>query len=305
MKGVRGRIDVLGQEVLPLREEDVREAAAELLRRRRRGDLVSLLFSYRNAEHEIRVGEILAEEHGRSGGSNGEVPVYLSRELYPHAPRPAAAQLDPDRGLRRRAHARHAAERCATQTSERGRRLRAAGDGRARRHDLDRGQGAGADAASPGRSAAWSAARRWPSASGSRTCSAPTSAAPRFDIALITDGRFEITPTPDIARFVLNMPAGQDRLDRRRHRLVRARQPELEPARARPGLGGLADRRLLAGGRPRDGLGHRPERGARAGQPRLLPGRRHEARPRARPRTRSSARSPSRSGSRSRRRRPG
>ena len=27
-----------------------------------------------------------------------------------------------------------------------------------------------------------------------------------FDIALITDGRFEITPTPDIARFVLNMP---------------------------------------------------------------------------------------------------
>ncbi len=27
-----------------------------------------------------------------------------------------------------------------------------------------------------------------------------------FDIALITDGRLEITPTPDIARFVLNMP---------------------------------------------------------------------------------------------------
>jgi N-methylhydantoinase A/acetone carboxylase beta subunit len=27
-----------------------------------------------------------------------------------------------------------------------------------------------------------------------------------FDIALITDGRFEITPTPDIARFMLNIP---------------------------------------------------------------------------------------------------
>src|SRR5215211_9057646 len=27
-----------------------------------------------------------------------------------------------------------------------------------------------------------------------------------FDIALITDGRFEITQTPDVARFVLNMP---------------------------------------------------------------------------------------------------
>ena len=31
MKGVRGRIDVFGDEVLPLREQDVREAAAELL----------------------------------------------------------------------------------------------------------------------------------------------------------------------------------------------------------------------------------------------------------------------------------
>ena len=31
MKGVRGRIDVMGTEVLPLREADVREAAAELL----------------------------------------------------------------------------------------------------------------------------------------------------------------------------------------------------------------------------------------------------------------------------------
>jgi N-methylhydantoinase A/acetone carboxylase beta subunit len=27
-----------------------------------------------------------------------------------------------------------------------------------------------------------------------------------FDIALITEGRFEVTPTPDMARFVLNMP---------------------------------------------------------------------------------------------------
>ncbi len=39
MKGVRGRIDVLGTEVLPLREEDARQAAAELLDERRRGHL--------------------------------------------------------------------------------------------------------------------------------------------------------------------------------------------------------------------------------------------------------------------------
>ena len=105
-----------------------------------------------------------------------------------------------------------------------------------------------------------------------------------FDIALITDGRFEITQTPDIARFVLNIPLVQHRLDRRRHRLVRAREPELQPARARPRLGGLADRRVLARGRPRDGVGHRPEPRARPAEPRLLPRRRGRAGRRARPR---------------------
>ena len=39
MKGVRGRIDVFGDEVAPLREQDAREAAAELLDAGRRRDL--------------------------------------------------------------------------------------------------------------------------------------------------------------------------------------------------------------------------------------------------------------------------
>src|SRR3954451_25014328 len=62
VKGVRGRIDVLGQEALPLIEEDVRQAARELHEAAVEGIVVSLLFSYRSAEHELRVGEILAEE---------------------------------------------------------------------------------------------------------------------------------------------------------------------------------------------------------------------------------------------------
>src|SRR5919108_3331807 len=80
--GVRGRIDVFGQEVAPLREEDAREAAAELLDARVDGICVCLLFSYRNAEHEIRVGEILAEEKANRG-LDGDVPVFLSADLYP------------------------------------------------------------------------------------------------------------------------------------------------------------------------------------------------------------------------------
>ncbi|HET7177966.1 MAG TPA: hydantoinase/oxoprolinase N-terminal domain-containing protein, partial [Solirubrobacterales bacterium] len=82
MHGVRGRIDVLGGEVLPLREADAREAAAALLDAGVEGIVVSLLFSYRNPGHELRVGEILAEEKERRG-LNGEVPVFLSSQLYP------------------------------------------------------------------------------------------------------------------------------------------------------------------------------------------------------------------------------
>src|SRR6266508_169057 len=56
--GVRGRIDGFGEEALPLREGDVRDAAASLLAAGVEGIVVSLLFSYRNGEHELRVGEI-------------------------------------------------------------------------------------------------------------------------------------------------------------------------------------------------------------------------------------------------------
>src|SRR5919106_4382153 len=65
--GVRGRIDVFGEEALPLREEDVREAAVTLLDAGVEGVCVSLLFSYRNAEHELRVGEILEEAKAERG----------------------------------------------------------------------------------------------------------------------------------------------------------------------------------------------------------------------------------------------
>ena len=64
---MRGRIDVIGAEVLPLREEDARQAAAELLDAGVRGICISLLFSYRNAAHELRVAEIVGEEVEKRG----------------------------------------------------------------------------------------------------------------------------------------------------------------------------------------------------------------------------------------------
>jgi acetone carboxylase, beta subunit len=202
MKGVRGRIDVLGQEVLPLREEDVREAVAELLDAGVEGICVSLLFSYRNAEHEIRVGEILEEEISRRG--NGAVPVYLSSDLYPtrrDLPRLNSTLIEayaaePSRGM---------LQRVRDQTKEKGAafelRVMAAHGGTIsiEAKELARTLVSGPIGGVVGGQALAS------------TMELPNVlctdiGGTSFDIALITDGRFEITPTPDIARFVLNIP---------------------------------------------------------------------------------------------------
>ncbi len=114
-------------------------------------------------------------------------------------------QLDPDRGLRRGALARHAAARCASDQG-RGRGLRAAGDGVARRHDLDRGARArahprlGADRRRR-RRPRWLARADW----------GAERALHRHRRDLVrhrADHRRALRdhPTPDIARFVLNMP---------------------------------------------------------------------------------------------------
>ncbi len=203
MKGVRGRIDVMGTEVLPLREEEARAAAEELLDDGVEGIVVSLLFSYRNAEHEIRVGEIL-EEVKASRSINGDVPVYLSSELYPmrrDLPRLnttliEAYAAEPSRGT---------LQKVRDVTKEQGAafelRAMAAHGGTVsiEATELARTLVSGPIGGVVGGQAL---ARRMDLPNVLCTDIGGTS----FDIALITDGRLEITPTPDIARFVLNMP---------------------------------------------------------------------------------------------------
>jgi N-methylhydantoinase A/acetone carboxylase beta subunit len=203
MKGVRGRVDVFGQEVTPLREEDAREAAAELLDAGVDGICVCLLFSYRNAEHEIRVGEILEEEKARRE-ADGDVPVFLSSELYPqrrdlprlnstlieaYAAEPSRGSLKAVRDRTKEAGARFELRVMAShggtisiEARELARTLVSGPIG-----GVVGGQGI---------------AERLGLPNVLCTDIGGTS----FDIALITDGRFEITPTPDIARFMLNMP---------------------------------------------------------------------------------------------------
>lgn len=82
MRGVRGRIDVFGDEAIPLYEQEAEQAVRELLDQEVEALVVCLLHSYRNPDHERRVGEIAAEVK-EERGLNGEVPVFLSADLYP------------------------------------------------------------------------------------------------------------------------------------------------------------------------------------------------------------------------------
>jgi acetone carboxylase beta subunit len=203
MLGVRGRIDVFGEEVLPLREEDAREAASELLDAGVEGIVVSLLFSYRNAEHELRVAEILAEEKERRG-VDGEVPVFLSSELYPmrrDLPRLNSTLIEayaaePSRGTLQKVRAK-------TKDAGAGFELRVmaahGGTISIEAKELARTLVSGPIGGVVGGAAL---AERLEERNVLCTDIGGTS----FDIALITDNRFEITQTPDIARFVLNMP---------------------------------------------------------------------------------------------------
>ncbi len=203
MMGVRGRIDVFGDEVLPLREQDAIEAAVELLDADVEGIVVSLLFSFRNPAHELRVREIV-EEQKAARGIDGEVPVFLSCELYPmrrdlprlnstvieaYAAEPSRAGLKAVREVTRahgapfdlRVMAAHGGT-ISIEAKELGRTLVSGpiggvvgGQALAQRMGLD-----------------------------NVLCT--DIGGTSFDIALITDGRFEITQTPDVAKFVLNMP---------------------------------------------------------------------------------------------------
>lgn len=201
--GVRGRVDVLGREVLPLREQDARDATAALLDEGVEGIVVCLLFSYRNPAHEQRVGEIVAEEIERRG-AGGDVRLFLSCELYPtrrDLPRLNSTLIEayaaePSRGTLE-------AVRDRTKEAGAGFELRVmashGGTISIEAQELARTLVSGPIGGVVGGA---ELARRM----GWRNVLCTDIGGTSFDIALITDGRYEITPTPDMARFVLNMP---------------------------------------------------------------------------------------------------
>jgi acetone carboxylase, beta subunit len=78
--GVTERIDVFGEEIIPLYEREVKEAAELLVRDQVQAVVIHFIFSYVNAAHERRAKE-LVDEVLRAHGA--EIPVYLGSDLRP------------------------------------------------------------------------------------------------------------------------------------------------------------------------------------------------------------------------------
>ena len=201
--GVRGRIDVLGQEVLPLREEDARAAAEALLDAGVEGIVICLLCSYRNPQHELRVREIV-EEVKRERGVDGAVPVYASADLYPlrrDLPRLNTTLIEAYAAEPSREQLRRVSEAVRKAGAPFELRVMAAHGGTVaiEAKELARTLVSGPIGGVIGGRAL---AERLGLANVLCTDIGGTS----FDIALITDRHVEVNPTPDIARFLLNLP---------------------------------------------------------------------------------------------------
>ena len=80
IRGVRERIDVKGNELVPLYEDDVREGVAALLDRDVDHVVVMYLHSYQNASHERRTKEIARSVIDER---DADTTVMLSSEYYP------------------------------------------------------------------------------------------------------------------------------------------------------------------------------------------------------------------------------
>jgi N-methylhydantoinase A/acetone carboxylase beta subunit len=237
--GVRGRLDLFGNEVLPLREQDIRDAAAALLDAGVQGICVSLIFSYRNPAHERRVKAILEEEKARRG-VDGSCPLFISSELYPSRrdfPRLNTTVIEgyaaePSRGTLR-------AVRDKTKAAGAGFELRVmASHGGTISIDADQLATTLVSGPIGGVVGGRWLADRIDLDNVLCTDIGGTS----FDMALLVGKKYEIDSTPDMARFMLNMPlVMMDSIGAGCGSFVRidpsARRPEIGPDSAGAAIG--------------------------------------------------------------------
>ena len=206
------------------------------------GIVVCLLFSLPSTP-STSCGSARSSPRSRPSGADGDVPVFLSSRALPAAPRLPAAELDPDRGLRRRAVARHRCRRCAT-------RRKAAGAGFELRVMAAHGGTISIEANELARTlvsgpigGVVGGQLRWPSAIGLERA---LHRHRRHQLRHRADHRRPLRDharRPTSRRFMLNMPLVEiDSIGAGTGSFVRV-NPNSQPARDRARLGRRADRR--------------------------------------------------------------
>jgi acetone carboxylase beta subunit len=236
IRGVRERVDLFGEEAIPLYEDEARSAVEELAAAGVEAIVVSLLYSYRNSEHEDAIKRI-ADEVAPG------LPVFLSSELYPlrrdfprlNSTLVEAYAAEPSREALRRV--REATREAGAKFDL---RIMAAHGGTI---SIDAKELARTLISGPigGVIGARYLADRI-DGSGSRNLVCTDIGGTSFDIALITDGEFAIRQVPDVGRFLLNIPLVQvDSIGAGTGSFVRidpnSGRPELGPDSAGAGIG--------------------------------------------------------------------
>lgn len=202
--GVRERMDVFGNVAIPLYEHEARTAVEELLALDIDALVVNLIYSFKNPAHELRVRAIAEDVMAAAGRS---VPIYLSSELYPlraDFPRLNATLLEA-----------YAAEPSREQLQ----RVRAVTRAHGATFDLRVMASHGGTISIDARELARTlisgpiggviGAKYLAEHIGAPSIACTDIGGTSFDIALITDGEYQIKSVPDIARFLLNIPLVQ------------------------------------------------------------------------------------------------
>lgn len=199
--GVRGRIDLFGVEQIPLYENDIAEAIRHLAALDVDAICVSLLFSYANSAHELRVRECAAEVLRDLKTS---IPLFLSSELYPveqdfarlntllieaYAAEPSRSQLQ---RVQRRAHESGSTTELRVMASH-------GGTISIEAKELARTLVSGPIGGVVG-------ARYLARELGFDNVACSDIGGTSFDLALVTGGQLTIRTQPTIARFVLKLP---------------------------------------------------------------------------------------------------
>ena len=203
--GIRGRINVFGSEVIPLYENEVRDAAEKLLDQGVENIVVCMLFSYKNLSHEQRTKEICLEVMKQRGVD--ALPIYLSAELYPMRqdfPRLNSTLMEAYAAEPSRDTLRAVQQQVTNTGGQFELRVMASHGGTIsmNANELARTMVSGPIGGIIG-------ARYLGDQIGQTNLACTDIGGTSFDLSLVTDGSIAIKQSPDIARFLLNMPMVQ------------------------------------------------------------------------------------------------